>query len=100
MASIRDGAQFVVLRANGVHDAELVTPDDGADLGKIASGEFLQTIGILVGASGDVRVTLTSGTTITLPALAGGVWHPIEATRVLATGTTATGIVAGYAKGG
>lgn len=68
---------------------EAVTPADGTDL---PSGV---TRAIMVGADGDVAVTYANGVSDTLYLLA-GVVHPIQVARVKATGTTATGIKAGY----
>lgn len=62
-----------------------VTPDDATDLSGL-------TRAIILGGSGDVAVVLKNGDTLTLPALAAGVIYPLRAVRVLATGTTATGI--------
>lgn len=62
-----------------------ITPDDGADLA-IASRA------INVAESGAVRVTTTGGTTATVY-VAAGIPFPVRATRVWATGTTATGLV-------
>jgi len=66
--------------------AEDVTPSDTADLPTTTRAVYL-------GGSGDLRITLSEGDTITL-LNAGAGWHPIRATRVWATGTSATAIVA------
>jgi hypothetical protein len=50
------------------------------------------TRAIILGAAGDVAVVLKNGDSITLPALAAGVIYPVRVSRVLATGTTATGL--------
>ena len=50
------------------------------------------TRGVMVGSAGDVAVVLKSGDAITLPALSPGVIYPLRIARVLATGTTASGI--------
>lgn len=63
-----------------------VTPDDALDLPDASRG-------LNVALGGAVRVTTTGGTTETLMIAAGGVF-PVRATRVWATGTTASGIVA------
>ncbi|MCM3444387.1 spike base protein, RCAP_Rcc01079 family [Metabacillus halosaccharovorans] len=82
-----DGSQVVY---SSVNDAITVTPSDSSNLSKgISKGFYL-------GASGNVKVDLASGTTITLNSLAAGVIHPIAVKKVHATGTTATGIVAVY----
>ena len=62
-----------------------ITPDDGAELGNA-------TRALNVAVSGKVRVTTVSGATDTIH-IAAGIAFPIRATRVWATGTTATGIV-------
>ncbi|MEM0928077.1 MAG: hypothetical protein AAGI89_02185 [Pseudomonadota bacterium] len=63
-----------------------VTPDDANDLS-------FPIRGLMVAGAGDVRVVTIKGDTVTLPALQPGMQYAILATRVLATGTTATGIV-------
>lgn len=67
------------------HDAVAVTPSDATQLGGVR--------GLYVGGAGDVAVEMQAGTTLTFAATAGGVL-PIKVKRVLATGTTATGIIA------
>ena len=51
---------------------------------------------IYVGVSGDVKITDVDGNTTTLTSLAAGVFHPVRAAQIWATGTTATFIVIGY----
>ena len=63
-----------------------VSPDDGADLAFAIRG-------LMVGTAGDVALVTTRGDTITMPALQPGVQYAVLSTRVLATGTTATGLV-------
>lgn len=62
-----------------------IAPDDGADLAQM-------TRGVMVATAGDMAVILKNGDAITLPGLTPGVIYPIRIARVLATGTTATGI--------
>ena len=62
-----------------------ITPDDATDLQGM-------TRAIVLGAAGDVAVVLKNGDTLTLPALTAGVIYPVRVSRVLATGTTATGL--------
>lgn len=69
--------------------AVAVTPNDGADLAKM-------TEGLYIGAAGNVAVTMQDGTSVTFTGLAAGVAHRLSVKRVLATGTTATGIVGLY----
>lgn len=66
----------------------LVTPADGEDLAFV-------TRAIYVGTAGAVALVTLGGQSLTTPELAQG-WHPIRATRILATGTTATGIMAAW----
>ncbi|GGY51545.1 spike base protein, RCAP_Rcc01079 family [Parvularcula lutaonensis] len=63
-----------------------VGPDDAADL-------ITPIRGLMVTTGGDVSVMTTGGDTATLPSLQSGVQYAVLATRILATGTTATGIV-------
>jgi hypothetical protein len=63
-----------------------VTPDDSTDLATLPRGLF-------IGGAGDVVVHDTAGTSLTFTCPAGAIL-PLRAARVLATGTTATGIVA------
>lgn len=57
---------------------------------------FGTTRGLYVGSSGDVRVSMGDGTTVTFPTMAGGVVHPLCVNKVFSTGTTATNLVAVY----
>ena len=63
-----------------------ITPNNGTDLSYPIRG-------LMVTGAGDVSVVTTDGDTVTLPSLQPGVQYAIRATRVRATGTTATGIV-------
>jgi len=63
-----------------------VTPNDGSDLA-------FSIRGLMVSTAGDVALVTTGGDTVTLPALQPGVQYAVLATRVRATGTSATGIV-------
>jgi hypothetical protein len=63
-----------------------VIPDDAADLP-------LPSRALNVTQSGTVQVTTTGGSTATI-FIAAGTGFPVRATRVWATGTTATGITA------
>ena len=70
------------------NQAVAVTPHDSTDLAKV-------TRGLYVGVSGDV-VAIIGGVAITFTAMAAGIIHPIAVTRVNATSTTATNLVAIY----
>lgn len=63
-----------------------VTPDDGADLS-------MPSRAINVVQSGTVQITTTGGTTATIY-VAAGIGFPVRATRIWASGTTASGITA------
>lgn len=73
------------------YDGLAVTPSDANDLpGGI-------TVGLLVsGNAGNIAVNLATGGTATLTGLSAGQILDIEVSRVLSTGTTATGVVALY----
>lgn len=64
------------------------TPDDNTDI----TGGMCR--GFMVGADGNIAVTMAGGGNVTIPVLAGNI-YPIQITRVLSTGTTATGILVG-----
>lgn len=74
-----------------------VGPINGGPVSVTASNvtEYSPSLrGLYVGVSGNVAVVFTSGEQITLTNLAAGVIHPItKIKQILATGTTATGIV-------
>lgn len=62
-----------------------IVPTDTDDLARI-------TRGFMVATSGDMCVHLKDGDALTLTGLSAGVVYPFRVTRVLATGTTVTGI--------
>lgn len=66
--------------------AQAVTPNDAVDLTNVSRA-------LWVGGGGDVKVTMLDGTTLTFVAMTIG-WHPLRVSRVWATLTTATSIVA------
>jgi hypothetical protein len=63
-----------------------ITPSDTLDLPEV-------TRAVYIGASGALAVRMSSGQTITFSGVIGGSTLPIRIDRVLATGTTATGVV-------
>lgn len=67
-----------------------VTPNDGADLSAPAKA-------LWIGGTGNVKVDMIDGTTITLNSVPVGMLD-VYVKRVYATGTTATNIVAMYSK--
>jgi hypothetical protein len=66
--------------------AEAIHPSDSADLPQA-------TRAIYVGGTGDLRVRMISGDTVTLFNVQAGMSYPLRLRQVLATGTTATGLV-------
>ena len=72
-----------------VIDAVAVTPSDVTDL-------TYMTRRIYVGGAGDVTVVMKSGNTITFKAVPTGTVLEVRVSRIKATGTTATNIVALY----
>lgn len=78
---------LVTLNESKAQEAVLVAPSDTNDLAKVTSGIYL-------GGSGDLRVTLEKGSTVTFTNLSSGIIHPIAAKRIYATGTMATSILA------
>jgi len=69
-------------------DAIQITPSDSSDLPTA-------TRALYVGTSGDLRVTMLSGSVVTLTGAPVG-WHPLRVTRVWQTGTTAPAICGGW----
>ena len=67
--------------------AEAVDPSDATPLAT-------PTRSIYVAGGGDLRVTMLSGAVVTFTGVLGGAIYPLRVKQVLATGTTATGIVA------
>ena len=65
-----------------------------------ADGTTTQTGGpwsaLYIGGAGNVAIRNMEGDSITMTALAVGVWHAINVKRVLSTGTTATAILGGH----
>ncbi|WP_323764780.1 spike base protein, RCAP_Rcc01079 family [Marinovum sp.] len=62
-----------------------ITPDDATDLTTLPRG-------LMVSTTGDVAVTFADGSSLVLPGLTPGVIYPLRTARVLASGTTATGL--------
>lgn len=74
---------------NPAYDAAAVTPNDAADLPRVPAR------GLYVGVSGDVKVDMQGGGTVVFKAVPVGVLN-VRVTRVYATGTAATNILALY----
>lgn len=73
--------------ASPAFDAAEIVPDDGSDLPHVSRALY-------IGGAGTVRLRMASGDEVTFSGLAAGIVYPFRAARVMATGTTATGIVA------
>lgn len=69
--------------------ATAITPHDGTDLVDVP------TSAVYVGGAGALKVTMASGDTVTFTALPIG-FHNLQVTRIWATGTAATNIMALY----
>ena len=67
--------------------AESIAPSDTTDLPRA-------TRALYVGESGDVALRMVSGASVTFTGMQGGMIYPLRVARVLATGTTAAGLVA------
>ncbi len=68
-------------------DAQAVAPNDATDLPILPRAFF-------VGQTGSLSARLAGGQSVVFQNVQGGTVLPIRATRINATGTTATGIVA------
>lgn len=67
----------------------LQTPADGTT--------FEATRAIMIETTGPVAVLMKDDTSsVVIAGLLGGVWHPLQITKVLDTGTTATTVYLGY----
>lgn len=71
-----------------------VTPNDSTPIAAPLSETV--TRGLYVGGTGNLAVKMADGTTVTFTGISAGIIHPLSVTHVLATSTTATGIVAVY----
>ena len=79
---------------SSIRDFKAVTPSDSQD---VPSPNRVR--GLYVGTSGDVAVIMLGDVAEEvkiLPSLAAGIWHSMNVKRVMAAGTTATGIRVGY----
>lgn len=80
-----DGAHATL--ADPASDGLAVAPSDTEDLA-------LSTRAIYVGSDGDVAVEMVGGTELVFAAVNAGTVLPVRATKIRATGTTATSIIA------
>lgn len=65
-----------------------ITPSDSTILQRFR--------GIMLGVAGNVAIKDENDNTVVIAGLAAGIIHPISSKRIMATGTTATGIVTFY----
>lgn len=86
MAPIDEFAQPQKLESPA-YSAVPVTPDDSNDLTYL-------TRGVYIGGTGNLAVIMAGGQTVTFNGAVAGTILPIAVKRVLASGTTATGVVA------
>lgn len=77
-------------KINPATKAMAVTPDDSNDF--LDSSKSVLCRGVSLTVGGNVSWLDENGVSRTAAALAAGLIHPISTKRILATGTTATGI--------
>ena len=73
--------------------ASAVTPSNTVDIPAITGGTNNGCV-LYIGGFGDLRVETVGGDTVTFVGVLGGTFFPVQVSRVYATGTTATNIVA------
>jgi len=74
--------------------AAAVTPSNTVDIPSITGGTSNNGCVLYVGGAGNLTVDTVGGDTVTFTGILGGSFIPVQVTRVYATGTTATSIVA------
>lgn len=77
-----------------------VTPSDTAKFTPFANGEIKRCKYLMIGGAGNVAIANEDGTTQVLTGLLAGGQYAISTDQVLATGTTATNIVAAFESAG
>ena len=91
-------SQLVTYYATVGSNVDLVA-DAAAALAGTSGNQYASRPGscrqLIASVGGNVNMTLASGQNITIP-LASNVAYPIQATKLLASGTTATGILVLY----
>ena len=87
MPAIDDFKNNSVGITSPVTDGESVTPSDATELSKVSRA-------IYVGVGGDLKYVTIDGTTLSKKNIASGLSHPMRVRQILATGTTATDIIA------
>jgi hypothetical protein len=72
-----------------IRNVAAITPSNTVDLPN-------PTKAIYVSATSTLVVDTIGGQTVTISSLAGGIWHPIQVTRVYVTGTSASGLLGSW----
>lgn len=67
--------------------AAAITPSDTGEMAYVSRAVY-------VGATGNVRLVMKNGATVTLQNVPAGALLPVRVRKVMATGTTASGLVA------
>lgn len=88
MAATDSFSNFEPSLISPIEGGEAVTTSDSVELTKVSRR-------IYIGVAGHLKVVTKDGTTLTFSNAPVG-WHEIRAKQILATGTTATNIVACY----
>jgi hypothetical protein len=66
-----------------------ITPSDGSNLTN-------STKGIYVSEISTIKIDTVNNQTVTITNLASGIWHPIQAKKIYATGTSAVGLLGSW----
>lgn len=76
--------------------AAVVTPSNTVDIPSVSTQDGSGNNGcvLYIGGDGDLAVITAGGDTVTFVGLLAGTFFPVQVTRVLVTGTTATDIIA------
>jgi hypothetical protein len=74
--------------------AAAVTPSNTVDIPSVSGGTSNNGCVLYVGGAGDLKVDTVGGDAVTFVAVPAGSFIPVQVTRVYATGTSATSIVA------
>lgn len=74
--------------------AAAVTPSNTVDIPSVSGGTSNNGCVLYVGGAGNLTVDTVGGDAVTFVAVPAGSFIPVQVTRVYATGTTATSIVA------
>jgi len=74
--------------------AAVVTPSNTADIPYVGGGDINWPCVLFIGGAGNLRVLTAGNDDVTFTGVLAGSFLPVQVTRVFATGTTATNIVA------